>query len=109
MPSEDLKFELTDLYASAPTFSRVGSQLADAVSAAKGRLEGLGAFWGNDAPGQKFGSVYAPDQERLLHLLGLVAAGVKGVSDGITAMADRYGIAEQDNQAKVKAIQQEMP
>jgi hypothetical protein len=106
--SQALKFDLTDLYMTAPAFTRAGGAIADAVSQAQSQLQGMGAFWGNDAPGQEFGGFYAGDQARLLDLLAVVAGRVEGVAGGINQMASNYGIAENSNVAKIRAVQQEM-
>ena len=41
--------------------------------------------------------MYAKYQAQLLNLLGITAAEVRGVSDGINQMADNYNVAEQAN------------
>lgn len=106
---QDLKFDLTDLYMTAPAFDRAGSAITDAVSQATSQLEALGAFWGNDGPGQRFGSFYAPKQAQLLQILAVMGGEVQGISDGINQMAANYGITEQGNINKLRALEQEMP
>lgn len=108
-PSQNLKFDITDLYMTAPAFTRAGSALSDAVEQATSRLEGLGRFWGSDTPGTKFGAVYAPKQAELLQLLSIVSGEVAGIADGINKMAGEYGIAEQANINKIRAMDQEIP
>jgi hypothetical protein len=105
---QSLRFDLTDLYMTAPAFSRAGGAIADAVSQVQSQLLGMGAFWGNDAPGQKFASFYAGDQDQLLQLLAVVAGEVQGISDGINKMASNYGITENANVNKMRALEQEM-
>jgi hypothetical protein len=105
---QELKFDLTDLYLTAPAFSRAGTAIGDAVSQATSQLEGLGAFWGNDAPGQKFGAFYAPKQSELLQVLAVLSGEVQGISDGINRMAANYGISENANLAKIRAMEQEL-
>jgi hypothetical protein len=95
--SQNLRFDLTDLYLTAPTFERAGDSIGGTVSQTQSQLDGLGAFWGNDAPGEKFGAVYAKYQAELLNLLGITAAEVRGVSGGINQMADNYNVTEQAN------------
>ena len=106
---QELKFDLTDLYLTAPAFTRAGGAIGDAVSLATSQLEGLGTFWGNDAAGQKVGAVYAPYQAKLLQLLAAVSGEVAGVADGINKMAAEYDIAEQANIAKIRSLSSEMP
>lgn len=106
--AEELKFDLTDLYLTAPAFSRAGAAIGDAVSQATSQLERLGAFWGHDAAGQKFGSSYAPKQAELLQILAVLAGEVQGVSEGINRMAANYGIVENANLAKIRAMEQEL-
>jgi hypothetical protein len=108
MPDQSLEFDLTDLYLAAPAFQRAGGEISDAVSTAQSALMGMGAFWGNDAPGQTFGAAYQPAQDQLLQLIAIVAGSVSGVSDAINQMAANYGISEQANVNKMRAIQQEM-
>jgi hypothetical protein len=107
--SGQLKFEITDLYMTAPAFTRAGDGIAAAESQASSQLHGLGEFWGNDSPGQKFASFYVKAQDELLSLIGTVAGEVRGVADGINKMAAQYGIAEEANVNKIRALQQEMP
>jgi len=106
---QELKFDLTDLYMTAPAFTRAGDAIATAVSQASSQLHGLGAFWGNDRPGQEFGPYYAKAQDELLALIGVLAGEVRGIADGIDEMADRYGVTEEANVAKIWALEQEMP
>ena len=105
---QELKFDLTELYMTAPAFTRAGDEIAAAVSQASSQLHGLGAFWGNDKPGQEFGGFYAKSQDELLALIGVIAGEVRGVADGIDKMAARYGITEEANIAKIRALDQEM-
>lgn len=107
MPDESLQFDLTDLYMAAPAFQRAGGEISDAVSSAQSALMGMGAFWGNDAPGQAFGATYKPAQDQLLQLIAIMAGSVSGISDAINQMAANYGISEQANVNKMRAIQQE--
>lgn len=108
MADQSLKFDVTDLYMAAPYFQRAGAAIGDAVSQASSQLTGMGAFWGNDAPGTAFGGPYAPGQDRLLQLLSIVAGEVQGISDGINKMAANYGIAEDANVNKMRALEQEL-
>lgn len=112
MPGESgrqLKFDLGNLYSTAPAFRDAGSDLGDAVREATSRLESLGSFWGNDENGQKFGAVYAPYQDKLLQLLALVAGQMQGIADGVTKMADEYGAAEQKNIGMSQALNEKKP
>ncbi|MBO0805102.1 MAG: hypothetical protein J2P25_18755 [Nocardiopsaceae bacterium] len=102
-----MKVDLTDLYMTAPAFTRAGSAISDAVSQATHQLEGLGHFWGNDAPGQKFGGFYAPKQAELLQMLAVASGEVQGVADGITKMAESFGVTEEANTAKIRSMNQE--
>lgn len=110
MPGESgkqLKFDLEDLYATAPAFRRAGSEIGDEVQRVTRQLESLGEFWGHDDPGRKFGSEYAHCQSKLLSLLATVAGEVEGIGDGITKMADQYGVAEQGNASKIRSLDEE--
>lgn len=104
---QQLKFDLEDLYATAPAFRRAGGEIGDEVQRATQKLEGLGNFWGNDDPGRKFGAAYAHYQSRLLSLLSVVAGEVEGIGDGITKMADQYGAAEHDNVCRIQPLNEE--
>jgi hypothetical protein len=108
MAGESLKFDVTDLYMVAPYFQRAGAAIGDSVSDASSQLTGMGAFWGNDAPGTEFGGSYQPGQDQLLQLLSIVAGEVSGISDGINKMAANYGIAEDANVNKMRALEQEL-
>jgi len=65
---------------------------------------GMGAFWGNDDPGKQFGSKYEPAQEELLQLIAIIAGQVEGIADGINQMAANYGVTEQANVNKIRAL-----
>lgn len=107
MPGEsgrELKFDLENLYSTAPAFRHAGGAIGDVVRQSTYRLEGLGPFWGNDEPGQKFGGFYAPDQSRLLQILAIVSGQVEGIADGITKMADEYDAAERKNADNIRKL-----
>jgi len=106
--SQGLTFDLTDLYMTAPAFSRAGGSIADAVSQVQTQLQGMGAFWGNDAPGQKFASFYVNSADTLLQQISVFAGGVAGIADAINQMADNYGISEEASVNKMRALGQEM-
>jgi len=106
--SQSLTFDLTDLYMTAPAFKRAGGSIADAVSQVQSQLQGMGAFWGNDAPGQKFGSVYPGNADTLLQQISVFAGAVEGIADAINQMADNYGVSEEANVNKMRALGQEM-
>jgi hypothetical protein len=107
MPDKTLQFDLTELYLAAPSFQRAGGEVSEAADTAQSTLMGMGAFWGNDAPGQTFGSTYQPAQDQLLQLIAILAGSVSGVTDAINQMASNYGISEQANINKMRAIEQE--
>jgi hypothetical protein len=104
MSDDTLKFDLTDLYLTAPAFQRAGGAIAATDSRAQSTLMGMGAFWGDDAPGKKFGAKYEPAQDQLLQLIAIIAGQVEGISDGINKMAENYGVTEQANIAKIKQL-----
>jgi uncharacterized protein YukE len=106
--SQTLKFDLTDLYMAAPAFSRAGGSIADTVSQVQSQLQEMGAFWGNDAPGQKFASFYVHSADALLQQISVFAGAVEGIADAINKMADNYGICEEANVNKMRALEQEM-
>jgi uncharacterized protein YukE len=106
--SQSLTFDLTDLYTTAPAFSRAGGAIGDAVSQVQSQLQGMGAFWGNDAPGQKFASFYPHNADTLLQQISVFAGAVEGIADAINQMADNYGISEEANVNKMRALGQEM-
>ena len=104
MSDDTLKFDLTDLYMTAPAFQRAGGAISAENSRAQSTLMGMGAFWGNDDPGTKFGAKYQPAQDQLLQLIAIVAGRVEGISDGINQMAANYGITEEANVNKIRAL-----
>jgi len=105
--SDGFKVEITDLYLTAPAFTRAGGAITDAVTQAQSQLAGLGAFWGNDAPGQQFASFYVKDSNELLGLLNTVGGEIEGIADGINQMASNYGVTEEANVAKIMQLEQE--
>lgn len=106
--SQSLTFDLTDLYTTAPIFSRVGGSIADTASQVQSQLQRIGAFWGNDTPGQKFASFYPGNADTLLQQISVFAGAVEGIGDAVNQMADNYGISEQASVNKVRSLQQEM-
>jgi uncharacterized protein YukE len=106
--SQDMTFDLTDLYMTAPAFKRAGGSIADAVSQVQSQLQAMGAFWGNDAPGQKFAGFYVNNADTLLQQISVLAGAVEGTADAINQMADNYNIADEASVNKMRALQQEM-
>jgi hypothetical protein len=108
---EDLEIDLTDLLIAAPAFENAGVSISEAVSETQSELDFMGAFWGNDEPGQEFahgkGKGYAYYQPYLLNLIGIVAAEVQGITAGLNEMASRYGVAEQANVGIIRRLDQE--
>jgi hypothetical protein len=109
MSSDRLKFNVTQLYLTAPAFTRAGDGIYGAVSQAQAQLQDLGAFWGNDDPGQRFAGFYVKDADQLLGLLATVGGAVEGVADAIGRMAAIYAISEEANTSKIRALEWEEP
>jgi uncharacterized protein YukE len=105
---QGLTFDLTDLYTTAPAFSRAGGSIADAVSQVQSQLQAMGNFWGNDAPGQQFASFYPNNANTLLQQISIFAGEVEGVADAINQMADNYNISDEASVNKMRALGQEM-
>lgn len=94
LSSASMRVEIEELAAAAPTYSKQGDDLGNAVKTAADTLYGLGNFWGNDDPGTKFGSVYKPQEEFILGALAMIAGGLHGIADGITKMSEKYHLTE---------------
>ena len=71
-------------------------------------VAGRGAGWGDDAPGQKFASFYVHSADALLQQISVFAGAVEGIADAINQMADNYGISEEANVNKMRALEEEM-
>jgi hypothetical protein len=100
-----VKIEIDGLLYYAPRFASVGDVLNGQQRSAHAQLAALGSFWGDDKFGAAFGRQYQPAQDMILHLAALAAAGVRGISHGIQAMADRYQVTEADLSGQIAQLQ----
>jgi len=100
-----VQIEIDGLLYYAPQFANLGDTLNGQQQAAHDALASLGNFWGTDKFGAAFGQQYQPAQDMILHLAGLAAGGVRGISDGIRAMAERYQVTEADMARQISQLQ----
>jgi hypothetical protein len=100
-----VKIEIDGLLYYAPRFANAGDVLNGQQRSAHAQLAALGSFWGNGKFGAAFGKQYQPAQDMILHLVGLAAAGVQGISHGIRAMADSYQVTEAGLSGQIAQLQ----
>lgn len=77
----------------------VADQVADAVNAALGVINGKGECWGGDEIGQKFAETYKPGADEGLTGPNLLNQAVNGVGDGIGAVAANVGNQDETDAA----------
>ncbi|HEU5332018.1 MAG TPA: WXG100 family type VII secretion target [Actinocrinis sp.] len=67
-----------------------GSLAARIIQTLQQQLAGLGQPWGTDDLGQSFAQQYVKPSQDGLDALGSVGAGLQGVAQNLSAMADNY-------------------
>src|SRR5215472_4424378 len=65
-----------------------GSQAAQIIQTLQQTLAGLGRPWGTDDLGQSFAKQYVQPSQDGLNALGSVGAGLQGVAQNLSTMAD---------------------
>lgn len=104
--SESARFSVESLLYYAPKIIRTGEDLATSTTAMRRRLVDLSSFVGSSWWEKPFREKYlAAQQEVLISATGL-AYEIQAIGVGIEKMARTYGIAEEQNTADVRRIQQ---
>ncbi|QTZ96114.1 WXG100 family type VII secretion target [Streptomyces auratus AGR0001] len=83
-----------DMKSVAPTFSRESANLGKALNALKHSLSGLGAPWGDDEQGKKFGHSYTPKRDEIFKAIGVLVKGLDSIHDGLNAHAENHAHAD---------------
>ena len=96
MSSDGFDIQVDDLLSIAPSFDSNAQTLADALNAAAASLQALGSFWGDDKVGSQFAATYQKATSEILLMLTKSVEDLEGISQGLTAMAARYGQTEAD-------------
>lgn len=76
--------------ATAGTFDAEADALAEASVALRRHLDGLGACWGDDVVGVRFGQQYVPAATTVAANLGALTAGLARISSALGASASAY-------------------
>lgn len=85
-----LDISTEDLKKAAPAFAKQGQALAEAAATLKRTLDGLGAPWGDDEQGAKFGDAYTPKRTEIERGVGILALGLKSINAAMVDMADGH-------------------
>ena len=78
------------LGATAGTFDAEAEALADARLALRRHLDALGACWGDDVVGARFGQQYVPAASTTRENVSALAGGLGRISSALSATADAY-------------------
>ena len=81
----------------APRFAAEGDRLAQALTVLQGRLDALGAPWGDDAQGRAWAARYEESRPKLEHAMAVLADALRGVDACLVATADNHDACERAN------------
>lgn len=81
----------------APKFSQASADVAHALSTLKAAISGDAAAIGHDTPGQRFGSGYFPNKQKILEGIDQLIKGLQSVDPALRAMAANYSGADSTN------------
>ncbi|MEV4556727.1 hypothetical protein AB0K51_06985 [Kitasatospora sp. NPDC049285] len=84
-------------------FEAISTEFAGAAKQLESGLAGLGSPWGQDAPGQPFGSAYGEAREGVLAGLQGLAERLGRIGQGLHTMADNAERTESDISADFNA------
>ena len=82
--------------AAAGTFDAEASALTNAVVSLGKHLSGIGAAWGDDEVGERFGAQYAPAAETVLDNVEALAVGMFRIAAALRAVATAHAQGETD-------------
>ena len=85
-----LDIKISDIKATAPTFSTQSVALAHALTKLKKALSAAGAPWGDDEQGTKFHEAYGPHVTRIQRSTGILVDGLASIHEAMTDMADGH-------------------
>lgn len=103
--SGQIRFSVESLLYYAPKITQTGDALWRAVDTTQRDILGLGPFWGDNHPDQKFKNSYPRAQYAMLIIARQLADEIIGIGAGVEDMARTYGITENQNIADVQKIQ----
>lgn len=90
------------LKSEAPKFHRESGALAKATEKLKHSLDGLGAPWGDDEQGKKFGNVYSPHRSEIERAAHALVKGLESITKSMKDMADNHEAADRSNASGFK-------
>ncbi|MCM2410990.1 MULTISPECIES: hypothetical protein [unclassified Streptomyces] len=85
-----LDIKTADIKATAPVFHTQGKNLSTALTTLVTTLDGLGAPWGDDEQGKKFGDAYRPQQKTIERAAGTLVLGLVSIHEAMADMADGH-------------------
>lgn len=90
MADSGFQVDPAGMRSAAARIDGAGSQAAQVVQALQQKLAGLGSPWGTDDLGQSFAKQYVKPSQDGLDALGSIGAGLRGVAQNLSTMADNY-------------------
>lgn len=90
MADSGFQVDPAGMRSAAAQIDGAGSRAAQIVQALQQKLAGLGQPWGTDDLGQSFAKQYVKPSQDGLGALGSLGAGLQGVAQNLSAMADNY-------------------
>ncbi|MFG2596396.1 hypothetical protein [Streptomyces sp. NPDC048462] len=85
-----LDIKTADIKATAPVFHTQGKNLSTALTTLVTTLDGLGAPWGDDEQGKKFGDAYSLQQKAVERAAGILVLGLVSIHEALADMADGH-------------------
>jgi hypothetical protein len=85
-----LDINTSDIKAAAPVFHEQGKNLSAALTTLVTTLDGLGAPWGDDEQGAKFGDAYSPQQKVIEKSAGTLVLGLVSIHEALVDMSDGH-------------------
>jgi uncharacterized protein YukE len=101
---ESISVHPEEIKAQAPKFATESGNLADALHKLQSSLDGLGACWGADQQGQRFGAAYAPQRDKVVNFINTLTEGLSSVHEGLSMHADNHAGTELHNAENLNKI-----
>lgn len=78
------------LIGAAGTMNAEAHSIEYAIGALQARLTSVGACWGKDVVGRRFGADYQPVAEQVIENIGAMAVGLVRIGAALRAVAQKY-------------------
>ncbi|MET7302799.1 hypothetical protein [Embleya sp. NPDC005575] len=101
MATADFEVDPAQIRGLIPQFSAQAEHLRAAAEAFKAELSGLGAPWGNDENGRKFGTTFVENQDAIVRGGDNLALGMASIGPTLEALVDNVVRTDQANAEKL--------